>query len=463
MLKIENFKIFKRITSIFLILLLTTNAHATVSSDDGSGFVTKADFDSISKKFQDSFDSYQSGLNAKIDSAIAGYIGGLSATSKKVLSSILPKMNVSDKTFMNVSEVDTFNFNGDKWYTSAGTFGTSWHAQTYNSNPTGLTSKSGFVRLNSYSIYNGTLTRIDSTTTNAMYKIKYKKLDLNGVSYFTPDTSNIKLTKPIHEIECSNVRQSGTVADSYNYFPGTVNWSFSLTLRDPGTQTATGQAVWDSENWIYKHNLSFEDGSSLNYLNIIPANGFRNVYDQYGIDYDNRFYLGSDNLYTVNDLKGSNAGCRRCGWQVDSRIEDRKTDTFTYKFYTQKSYKHSVYDWLNYTASLHFGAPVSKIGGIPICVNKDKGKITIPLTVANSTGRCTVAIRTTPFTYNTPGTSKATEDIYYNDNVEGEVEIEIKQTEKAEKTYYIKVLPNSPGQTTSINLKGDIKIEVDAS
>ena len=74
-------KIGKRVFALFLVALMNINTYATTTSNDGSSFITKAEFDTMMKKFNENMNQYQAGLNAKIDAAIAKYIGGLSGVS----------------------------------------------------------------------------------------------------------------------------------------------------------------------------------------------------------------------------------------------------------------------------------------------------------------------------------------------------------------------------------------------
>ena len=72
------YKISRRLVAMFMVLLICTNSYATSASFDGTAFVTKAEFDSLVANFNEQMNVYQSGLNAKIDNAVASYIGGLS-------------------------------------------------------------------------------------------------------------------------------------------------------------------------------------------------------------------------------------------------------------------------------------------------------------------------------------------------------------------------------------------------
>lgn len=68
----------KRMVALFLVLLLSINSFAAVVSDnDGSAFITKAEFDSLKNDFQSQIDQYNTSIDAKIDGAIASYLAGI--------------------------------------------------------------------------------------------------------------------------------------------------------------------------------------------------------------------------------------------------------------------------------------------------------------------------------------------------------------------------------------------------
>ena len=71
--------LYKRNIAVFAIVLMSINTFATTASNDGSSFVTKAEFDKLMNGFNDRMNEYQAALNAKIDQAVSGYIAGMSA------------------------------------------------------------------------------------------------------------------------------------------------------------------------------------------------------------------------------------------------------------------------------------------------------------------------------------------------------------------------------------------------
>ena len=64
-----------------------------VSDNDGSAFITKAEFDSLKNDFQSQIDQYNTSIDNKIDSAIASYLSGVKVEKVSELDSILNKVN----------------------------------------------------------------------------------------------------------------------------------------------------------------------------------------------------------------------------------------------------------------------------------------------------------------------------------------------------------------------------------
>ena len=77
----------KKTIILFIILTMCTNAIAVaVSDNDGSAFITKAEFDSLKNDFQSRLDQYNTSINSKIDSAIASYLAGISVSKTQQLN-----------------------------------------------------------------------------------------------------------------------------------------------------------------------------------------------------------------------------------------------------------------------------------------------------------------------------------------------------------------------------------------
>ena len=81
----------KRLVALFLVLLLSIEGFAAVVSDnDGSAFITKAEFDSLKNNFQSQLDQYNTSIDSKIDGAIASYLSGIKVNQTSVLNILQP-------------------------------------------------------------------------------------------------------------------------------------------------------------------------------------------------------------------------------------------------------------------------------------------------------------------------------------------------------------------------------------
>ena len=91
--------------ALFLVLLLSIESFgAIVSDNDGSAFITKAEFDSLKNDFQSQIDQYNTSIDQKIDGAIASYLSGIKLTRTEELA--LPTKQNLFKT------LDDVNFTG---------------------------------------------------------------------------------------------------------------------------------------------------------------------------------------------------------------------------------------------------------------------------------------------------------------------------------------------------------------
>ena len=64
----------KNLIIVCVIILNSMSSFAAVGANDGSAFITKAEFDSIVNTFNEQMDGYEKGLETKIDGAIANYL-----------------------------------------------------------------------------------------------------------------------------------------------------------------------------------------------------------------------------------------------------------------------------------------------------------------------------------------------------------------------------------------------------
>ena len=80
----KSTRIVKRALALFLVVLMSINTlGAVVSDNDGSAFITKAEFDSLKNNFQRQIDQYNTSIDSKVDGSIAAYLSGLKMEKQK--------------------------------------------------------------------------------------------------------------------------------------------------------------------------------------------------------------------------------------------------------------------------------------------------------------------------------------------------------------------------------------------
>ena len=99
----KSTNILKRALALFLVVLICIESFAAVVSDnDGSAFITKAEFDSLKNNFQSQLDTQNSQIDSKIDSAISGYQAGITVNKKVSGNNYISR--IGDFRFYNISK-----------------------------------------------------------------------------------------------------------------------------------------------------------------------------------------------------------------------------------------------------------------------------------------------------------------------------------------------------------------------
>ena len=83
----------KALCLIFAFLLSINSFAAIVSDNDGSAFVTKAEFEALKENFANQIVNYNNSIDSKIDGAIASYLAGIKLEKKSLVDSTLYKNN----------------------------------------------------------------------------------------------------------------------------------------------------------------------------------------------------------------------------------------------------------------------------------------------------------------------------------------------------------------------------------
>ena len=93
----------KKLLALFLVVLISIESFAAaVSDNDGSAFITKAEFDSLKNDFQSQLDQYNTSIDNKIDTAIASYLAGVKVDREVVGSNYIH--DIGDVRFYSTSK-----------------------------------------------------------------------------------------------------------------------------------------------------------------------------------------------------------------------------------------------------------------------------------------------------------------------------------------------------------------------
>lgn len=89
-MKPKNVKLFRKFSTIILVFILCIeNLAAIVSDNDGSAFVTKAEFEVMKNDFKGQVDQYNTSIDKKIDGAIAAYLAGIKLETSESLKNMI--------------------------------------------------------------------------------------------------------------------------------------------------------------------------------------------------------------------------------------------------------------------------------------------------------------------------------------------------------------------------------------
>ena len=499
-------RVFKRALVLFIIVIINFNSFsAVVSSNDGSAFITKAEFDALVNDFNSRIEDYEKSIDAKIDGAIAEYLAGLATASSYIMEDLIhvaKENNVNNLKFIQWKTPATAIHTDD---VDAGLFmnkvvcaadlreaGAKGYVQITNSpvniggiqqiTYTGNDSSKGNTSYYYYAGFPfGTYNESDYKVTGnintwylndvSRYRLHYKLVALSVVCadaatrFFTEDGLD---TTPPSDIVVNYA--TGATA----YMPGqSYQTIISSYLNQPWGATNTISHTWtkqsdDTANSFLNYNLS----SSISGTTHVIASSYKDNYSS--TEYRNLNIQNTDSSganLRVFRLTGSTSE----GFKTSNKyVRIVRTPKFYFQYNGVKVY--NVY-WANLVNSFYttyFNIPYYKYYGIPICKpNKMTGDITLKLKFNNTQ----VSSVYPAFTYQindvkfSNGNLPSASNVLYNETVpQGNStytkEITITKDTVKDTTngdyLYIKIQPSVANQIVSVDTEGDILITIEA-
>lgn len=257
------------IISLIITLLMVLNQvifAAVVSDNDGSAFITKAEFDSLKNNFQAQLDQYNTSIDNKIDAAIASYLAGIKTETEKTLTSMIDengvygkKMKMSWNSSTSYRMIDTTLPCPVHKYTYFAVIARlAWDGTDPNRRATDDTMfESGYYDMHLLDRYGNEVNNYDAGTKKE-YRVETVKID--GTNYRMLRYVKVK-----------------------NYFDMTLFFGFPTTDVNAAS-SGTGVSGWDTKNFL-QTNESLLTQANLMRGQQVDYYRTGNGWDQYKLPY----------------------------------------------------------------------------------------------------------------------------------------------------------------------------------
>ena len=509
-------KIFKRAMALFIIVIINFNSYAAVvSSNDGSAFITKAEFDALVNDFNSRIEDYEKSIDAKIDGAIAEYLAGLATASSYIVEDLIHVAKANSNNNLKFIRWKPPQATKDVDDVSAG-FHCMWAWGC--GDPSNATSGDtyGYITVSNHQSWAGSMTMrrytnytdVNADYTNSYYYANFPFSNADEVNYIsTGNTTDFELSS-LYRWRChfdivasrfnvTSAQNSVALAD-LDYAPTSITCDFTgeLTKNGPGTingpRVSVGSVVNTTPQMTITHLYSLTSSSDstnndfLNYniVGTISGNAhfidytFRNNYnDQSQVNLEiQRTPPISDTTAYRGDNSGTAMQARNGSltWAVATGKKGYGNNTsFKFKYNHQKIYNLNWANLVNGFYSIYFNESYYKYYGIPICKpNKMTGDITFKLKFTNTK----IGDVYPAFTYQINDVKFSNGDLpssgaLYSETVpqgNSTYTKDIKITKDTVKDttngdyLYIKIQPSVANQIVSVDTEGDILITIEA-
>ena len=451
---------------VILVLLTTCFVNASVVSDnDGSAFITKAEFDSLKNNFQSQVDQYNNNIDAKIDSAISSYLAGIKTELTETLTNYNKKMydnNVDNVKFINYgtsaaypstinniygefalycsrSQTTRTNVNNGKWwmirFSTGGTYGgdNEWY---------------DFGTQNAYYLINLNDTIADSTVggkalslakTSRYYdkwKIKHETAghSVNDNTFPTDSATWLNgMTKSFNvnienEGKVSGIFQDSEVRDDFSFSGGDIK--FTSTLGEEWVEYSDSATSKKKVGFMSSGQIPSQNLHCIEYLN-------RSIYNGTQVTFDNMHNVGGVIRYYYFNAN-TDTGL--------SMAFDTSVGTWPTKLtiYNHKIYDIPVTKLINVSASGIVSKPVYFYMGLPMTEVTKEGEVTMKARFFSDSGN-NVKLTITDLNFNNTATPETW--TYTKGGVEYD-HVLYKGTHETGKTYTIKFKKNAVEKST---------------
>ena len=439
-------KTFKRIIAVLMILMLNITSYAAVGGNDGSAFVTKAEFDAIVNTFNEQMDNYESSMITKIDGSIANYI---SARSNYRLVTLLDyatqvkNMGSQYITFYNYP-TSAFATSTKTNYGQAGAYYYYWKGA-----PSSADMFSVLGRQNSNYFASSEISYVNFGEKNSLYLFRNNDIiadtgsgyddnaifleDVRSYNNFIKIAVSNYFSTLLNATQMTEAQLKNGTTTAHSISIGNRN-GFNGTYNNVESCKIVGENINPSgtisETWDNNGNQSFA-GAGYPSANKITSQVL------YGVNNANRNYYDGEQQI-LNNVNGSQAGgkffCYKNGSGSVAGAEVRSGCSWKYQYYWHKIFTTDVTKLSNYGASQTIGKAVRLYNGIPLTRVNTEGTVSFYCLVTNTVGNDTyLTISDEPFDndnrYSTkPYTvgDKTYDHILFNEKITPNISTEVK-------------------------------------
>lgn len=420
--------------ALFLVVLMSIDSIAAIVSDnDGSAFITKAEFEAMKNDFVEQVDNYNSSIDGKIDGAIAAYLAGLQMTRKTTIDNMFTlakKDNEKNLGFMlwqtaqasiNVEDVLAGYFVACSWGggEAANSSNGKYYGYTQISNVANGSGEYrevdylGTTKKNGNGVYNDD----KKNWTSAYYFVNFPfKGESENKDLENWTLENIQRQRLYMHLKANSLifYSTGNTSAVGARFTGSFTTDFSANLDKPGSFTHSKQGTNGSTDMtplcVQVHTWSSYDENTdkdkNNYLNYNLAGEIKDDKTCHAVEYEYRDYYNSGDLarfgktevknIQIQDIAptttitptwaygGSRVDVLRNGSSA-SNYGNGHNVTFRWKYYFPKIFELKWSKITNKYYNTLFANPHYKYYGIPITNVTQTGKITFRLTLTNNT------------------------------------------------------------------------------
>ena len=373
---LKKIKVAKIASIVFLVTLSIANFAVAVSDNDGSAFITKAEFDSLKNSFQSQIDQYNTAIDSRIDYAISSYLSGVKVESVISLDEYVTKLyNQSPfaTTFVDKSQAingsNNENFvRGGWWFFCI--FGWNTQVSTYTGQ---VNYSNGVFQDHAMNLY---------PTSTASYKWFVKGADVNGDTYYGPYDDILHSMEELVYVQkqLSVWRNTSQKMRANINRPNATFDLRSLTTSgnvDVGSYN-NGWYTWDNiQGTVIMNYKNYRTGkTSWAAMNATSSVETSNTY--YCIDTDKQQDLTVET--SDCDLFKNVWGTQYQQWKAPERTGAEGSDMANVAAMTLLYNKPEVLqfrnnDLYNYLATEMINEPVPMYAGIPVCKIPKSGKI----------------------------------------------------------------------------------------